>query len=157
MKITYAVMPTDGPVQSIDSGGVSTARRAVKITLKNLKRWCERLRHRKVARDFKNNRHNQLRGIKIPYHGNIMMTMIVDQEESRNRANENLENELRESLAINDQSKLHCAYFDDDDCQLESTTLQRTMNHLSEICPEWRSSQEFFEDLKVVLEALKIA
>jgi len=121
MKITYAVMPIDGPVQSTDSGGTSAAR-AVKITLKNLKRWCEkRLRHRTVARDFKNNRDNQLRG-KIPYDENIMMTMIIDQEELRNRANENLENELRESLAINDQSKLHCTHFDND-CQLEFNDL----------------------------------
>jgi len=121
MKITYAVMPIDGPVQSTDSGGTSAAR-AVKITLKNLKRWCEkRLRHRTVARDFKNNRDNQLRG-KIPYDENIMMTMIIDQEELRNRANENLENELRESLAINDQSKLHCTNFDND-CQLEFNDL----------------------------------
>lgn len=84
--------------------------------------------------------------------------MIVDQEESRNRANENLENELRESLANIDQSETHCAHLnDDDDCQLGSTAWQRTMKHLSEICPEWRSSQEFFEDLKVALVILKIA
>lgn len=37
--------------------------------------------------------------------------MIVDQEESRNRANENLENELRERLANNNKSVVG----DDDD------------------------------------------
>jgi len=100
MKITYAVMSTGDPVRSIDSGGASAARRAVKITLKNLKRWCARLRHG-TTRDFKDNWQNLPEEIKIVYDGNITTTMIVDQEESRNRANENLENELRENLAIN--------------------------------------------------------
>lgn len=143
MKITYAVMPTGGPVRFIDSGGASAARRAVKSTLKNLKRWCVRLRHGTAARHFKDNRQNQPGGIEFPYDGNITMMMIVDQEESRNCANENLENELRESLA-NIQSETQCTPFDDD-CQPGSMTWRRTMNHLSGICPERRSSQEFVE------------
>jgi len=101
-----------------------------------------------LTRDFKNNRDNQLEGIR--YDGNIMMTMI-DQEESRNRANENLENELRESLeSTNDQSNLHFRR------QLSTRINDLAEDHeppVPEICPEWRSSQE---DLKVVLEALKI-
>ncbi|TGZ32129.1 Uncharacterized protein DBV15_01035 [Temnothorax longispinosus] len=101
MKNMYAVMTTGGPVRSIDSGGASAARRAVKTTLKNLKRWCARLRCGTTARDFKNNQQNQPGGIKT-YDEDTTMTTIVDQEESRNRANENLENELRESLASND-------------------------------------------------------
>lgn len=121
MKIMYAVMPTGGPVRSIDSGGASAARQAVKSTLKNLKRWCARLRHRTAARDLKYNQQNRPAGIKIPYDGDITMTMIVDQEESRNRANENLENELRESelresLANNKHSETYGAFDDDDDC-----------------------------------------
>lgn len=116
MKIMYAVMPTGGPVRSIDSGDASAARRAVKTTLKNLKRWCARLRHGTAARDFKNNQQNRPDGIKIPYDGSTTMTMVVDQEELRNRANENLENELRESLANNDQSKTYGAFDDYDGC-----------------------------------------
>lgn len=113
MKITYTVMLTGGPVRSIDSGDTSAARRAVKTTLKNLKRWCARLRQGTATCDFKDSQQNRLVGLKIPYNGNT--TMIVDQEESRNRANENLENELRESLTNNDQSETHGA-FNDDDC-----------------------------------------
>lgn len=48
--------------------------------------------------------------------------MFVDrEEESRNHANENLENELRESLANNDQSKSKTPsdFGDDDDCECQ--------------------------------------
>lgn len=143
MKITYVVMPTSGPVRFIDSGDASAARRAVKLTLKNLKRWCVRLRYGTAARNFKNNQQNQPREIKIPYNGNTTMTMIVDQEESRNRANENLENELRESLANNDQPKTY-GIFDDADVNLVINGSAEDDDEPSEIYPKW-TSQEFFE------------
>lgn len=148
----YAVMPTGGPVRSIDSGGASAAQRAVKSTLRNLKRWCARLRHRTAARDLKNNRQNRPGGIRSPDNGSITMAMTVDQEESRNRANENLENELRESLANNNQSETCGAFDDDDDCgcqpddrDLTEDTRPDGGRATFEIRPEWRSSQEFFE------------
>lgn len=164
MKITYAVMPIGGPVRSIDGGGASTARRAVKTTLKNLKRWCARLRHGTATCGFKDNRQNHPGGNKIIYDGNITMMMIVDQEESRNRANENLENELRESLANNDQSETHDVFGDDDDCGYQPGDQWLDRGWWS-TCPQ-RSEVEIIagvllhrrnENLKVALVALKIA
>lgn len=119
MKIMYAVMPTGEPVRSIDDGALA-ARQAVKITLKNLKRWCAKLRRGKTARivDFKSDRTNCPNEIKV-HRCNAMITktMIVEEEESRNRTNENLENELRESLASNNQSRMHGIVGDNCECQ----------------------------------------
>jgi len=154
MKITYAVMSTGDPVRSIDSGGASAARRAVKITLKNLKRWCARLRHG-TTRDFKDNWQNLPEEIKIVYDGNITTTMIVDQEESRNRANENLENELRENLAINLRHIMRTSTTVNSDQWLGRgwTTCWRSARSGD----RRRSSSRRNENLKVVLVAFKIA
>ncbi|KAL0107635.1 hypothetical protein PUN28_014736 [Cardiocondyla obscurior] len=90
-------MPTGKPVRPIDNDVASAARRAVRTTLKNLKKWCARLRHRTAARGYADDQQQiSTKEIQI-FCGDV--AMAVDQEESRNRANENLENELRESLA----------------------------------------------------------
>ncbi|EZA57431.1 hypothetical protein X777_02439 [Ooceraea biroi] len=117
-------MPTGDPVRFIDSGsGASIARRAVKTTLKNLKRWCTRLQLGATSHvvvvvvvvDLKSDRQTHSDGTtKFSHDGRTLLITKIDQEEERHRADENLENELRESLASNGQSKTYRG--DEDNC-----------------------------------------
>ncbi|KMR05398.1 rho gtpase activating [Lasius niger] len=109
MKITYTVMPIGHSVRSIE--GALAARQVVKTTLKNLKRWYARLRRGTTDRAVGFDQQNHPNEITVSCDERATTTMIVDQEESRNRANENLENELRERLANNNKSVVG----DDDD------------------------------------------
>ncbi|KAM0726138.1 hypothetical protein ACS0PU_008219 [Formica fusca] len=104
MKITYTVMPIGHPVRSIEGGGALTARQVIKTTLKNLKRWYTRLRRGTTDCAVGFDQQNHPNEIKISCDERTTMMMIIDQEESRNCANENLENELKENLANNNKS-----------------------------------------------------
>lgn len=98
MKITYIVIAIGHPVRSIEGGDALAVRQVVKTALKNLKRWYVRLQRGTTSRAVDFDRQNYRNEIKISYDQRATMTLFVE-EESRNCANENLENELKENLA----------------------------------------------------------